>query len=106
MVVVLGEGLYQRALIPATAPGRPALPVVVGGAAAVAAATALLNTGLDTPALVLGGVASAGLLAACVQRALAVQGRPGDWPGPQAWPATLALISFFSVNIFFQALKG
>ena len=107
MAVVLGEGLYQRALIPAGAPGRPVLPVFAGGAAAVAAATALLNAGgADAPALVVGGLASVGLLASCVQRALSVQGRAGDWPGPQAWPATLGLISFFSVCIHFGALKG
>ena len=29
---------------------------------------------------------------------------PKDWPGPKAWPATLALISFFAVNVFGQVL--
>ena len=27
---------------------------------------------------------------------------PKEWPGPKAWPATLALISFFAVNVFGQ----
>ena len=27
---------------------------------------------------------------------------PREWPGPKAWPATLALISFFAVNVFGQ----
>ena len=29
---------------------------------------------------------------------------PKEWPGPKAWPATLALISFFAVNVFGQVL--
>jgi hypothetical protein len=29
---------------------------------------------------------------------------PREWPGPKAWPASLALISFFAVNVFGQAL--
>lgn len=32
------------------------------------------------------------------------EGDPSAWPGPKAWPASLVLVSFFSVNICFQAL--
>lgn len=32
------------------------------------------------------------------------EGDPSAWPGPKAWPAALVLVSFFSVNICFQAL--
>ncbi len=32
------------------------------------------------------------------------EGDPAAWPGPKAWPASLILVSFFSVNICFQAL--
>ena len=28
---------------------------------------------------------------------------PREWPGPKAWPATLALISFFAACVFGQA---
>lgn len=28
-----------------------------------------------------------------------------DWPGPKAWPAGMALISFFALNVFIQALR-
>ncbi len=29
---------------------------------------------------------------------------PNEWPGAKAWPATMGLISFFSLSVFFQAL--
>lgn len=32
------------------------------------------------------------------------EGDPAEWPGPKAWPASLILVSFFSVNICFGAL--
>ncbi len=32
------------------------------------------------------------------------EGDPAAWPGPKAWPASLILVSFFSVNICFGAL--
>ena len=33
---------------------------------------------------------------------LGAEDDPKEWPGPKAWPATLALISFFAVNVFGQ----
>lgn len=35
---------------------------------------------------------------------LFAEGDPDAWPGPKAWPASLILVSFFSVNICFGAL--
>lgn len=35
---------------------------------------------------------------------LCAEGDPSAWPGPKAWPASLILVSFFSINICFQAL--
>lgn len=41
----------------------------------------------------------------CAQPLLVnAEGDPDEWPGPKAWPASLILVSFFSVNICFQAL--
>ena len=31
------------------------------------------------------------------------EGSSSDWPGPKVWPGTQALISFFCLNIYFQA---
>lgn len=35
---------------------------------------------------------------------MCAEGDPAAWPGPKAWPASLILVSFFSVNICFGAL--
>jgi hypothetical protein len=29
-----------------------------------------------------------------------------DWPGPKALPATIALISFFALNVFVQGIRA
>ena len=29
-----------------------------------------------------------------------------DWPGPKVWPGSVALISFFALNVFLQGLRA
>ncbi|KAL3151615.1 hypothetical protein ABBQ38_012607 [Trebouxia sp. C0009 RCD-2024] len=104
---ILGEAAFTRSQLPADAKGRPPLIPTIGAAAAFAATVALLNlAGPDgaKAGLALGTATSAGLIALYLKRALDTEGDPSAWPGPKAWPASLILVSFFSVNICFQAL--
>jgi hypothetical protein len=106
--VLAGEGAYQRALIPAGAPGRPALPVFAGGAAAGAASAVLVSGGGAgaTAGLALGAAASGAMLATCAARVRSVKSAtPNDWPGPWAWPAFTGLASFFMLAAYVQALR-
>lgn len=41
-----------------------------------------------------------------LQRVQKTPYNPADWPGAKAWPATMCLISFFSLAVFFQALTA
>jgi hypothetical protein len=41
-----------------------------------------------------------------LQRTQQTPYNPNDWPGAKAWPAVMALISFFMLSGFFQALTA
>lgn len=104
---ILGEAAFTRSQLPDGAKGRPAIIPTVGAALSFAVTVALLNiAGPDgaKAGLALGTVTSAALIALYLKRALDTEGDPAAWPGPKAWPASLILVSFFSVNICFGAL--
>lgn len=72
------------------------------------AAAVLVNAGGGGTAagLAFGAASSVALLAQYVRRALDVPGDRLAWPGPKAWPGSMALVSFLAVAVFAQALAG
>eukprot|EP00877_Chromochloris_zofingiensis_P001398 jgi/Chrzof1/11259/Cz05g29220.t1 len=108
-VVLLAEGAYARSYLPESDKGRPQIPALAAGAGATLAAAALVSAGVDSSilgavGLVAGLVAASAMLFYNVRRFLDLEYEDADWPGPKAWPGGMALISFFAVSIFFQAL--
>ncbi|KAF6259004.1 hypothetical protein COO60DRAFT_1638729 [Scenedesmus sp. NREL 46B-D3] len=101
-IVLAAEAAFSRSNVPESDQGRPQVPQVAAGAAF------LVGQGgaglIPTVGLVVGFAVAAGMLAYNTQRALNLQYNDGDWPGPKAWPAGMGLISFFALNVFFQAL--
>jgi hypothetical protein len=79
-VAILGENLYQRALLVEGAGGRPALPLTVAGAASAAASAVLVGTsGGSGPAASLGlAVGLAGALGTLVVSANRVKNVKSD----------------------------
>ena len=80
-VAILGENLYQRALLAEGAGGRPALPLTVAGAAAAAASAVLVGgSGGAGPGaslgLVVGAVGALGTLFVSVNRVKNVTSDP------------------------------
>ena len=80
-VAILGENLYQRALLAEGAGGRPALPLTVAGAAAAAASAVLVGgSGGAGPGaslgLVVGAVGALGTLFVSVNRVKNVKSDP------------------------------
>ncbi|KAK9827561.1 hypothetical protein WJX74_010499 [Apatococcus lobatus] len=102
---ILGEAYVSRSTLPKDRPGRPGLIPVAASCVSYAAACALLNFGEATTkaGLILGWATSLAMLAYYFKRALDTKGSASDWPGPKVWPGTQALISFFCLNIYFQA---
>jgi hypothetical protein len=101
-IVLAGEAAFSRSQVPASDPGRPAVPVVAGGVAGSVVAAALLKAGSGAGIAV--GLASSGaMMVASVLRAVRLQTDDDDWPGPKAWPAGMALIAFFALMSFVQA---
>jgi len=78
----------------------------VGGAvAAVVSGVLVSGGGAGAGAgLALGAASSLALFAQYVKRALDVPGDRLAWPGPKAWPGSMALVSFLAVAVFAQAL--
>ncbi|DBB11913.1 TPA: hypothetical protein ACH3X3_006053 [Trebouxia sp. C0006] len=104
---ILGEAAFTRSQLPDGAKGRPSIIPTVGAAAAFAATVGLLNAAGPDGAkagLALGTLTSLALIVLYAKRAVDTEGDPAAWPGPKAWPASLILVSFFSVNICFGAL--
>ncbi|KAL0030052.1 hypothetical protein WJX79_003809 [Trebouxia sp. C0005] len=104
---ILGEAAFTRSQLPDGAKGRPSVIPTVGAAAAFAATVGLLNVAGPDGAkagLALGTLTSLALVVLYAKRAVDTEGDPAAWPGPKAWPASLILVSFFSVNICFGAL--
>ncbi|GIL83848.1 hypothetical protein Vretimale_10870 [Volvox reticuliferus] len=107
---VLGaEGVYTRTQLPEGAPGRPEVVPIAGGVAGTLIATSLVlanNDLLFTPAFIVGLLTSGAMLAYCVKRTIDTKQDDTDWPGPKAWPAGMALVSFFALNVFIQAIRA
>ncbi|WIA09398.1 hypothetical protein OEZ85_008804 [Tetradesmus obliquus] len=107
-IVLAAEAAFSRSNVPEADKGRPQVPKVAAGVGGSLAAALLVGQGgagvIPTAGLVLGFAVAAGMLAYNTQRALDLQYNDGDWPGPKAWPAGMGLISFFALNVFFQAL--
>ena len=80
-VAILGENLYQRALLQEGAGGRPALPLTIAGAASAAASAFLVGSGGGagpgaTLGLVVGAVGALGTLLVSVKRVRDVKSDP------------------------------
>eukprot|EP00195_Chlamydomonas_chlamydogama_P010571 CAMPEP_0202900468 /NCGR_PEP_ID=MMETSP1392-20130828/11803_1 /ASSEMBLY_ACC=CAM_ASM_000868 /TAXON_ID=225041 /ORGANISM="Chlamydomonas chlamydogama, Strain SAG 11-48b" /LENGTH=167 /DNA_ID=CAMNT_0049586861 /DNA_START=23 /DNA_END=526 /DNA_ORIENTATION=+ len=110
--MVLGaEAFYTRTQLPENNKGRPEIVPVAAGAGSTLVSTLLVNVG-SGPLLSLGlisGLMSAGaMMAYNVKRTIDTTDDDlvPDWPGPKAWPATMALISFFALNVFLQGLRA
>ncbi|GLI60053.1 hypothetical protein VaNZ11_001905 [Volvox africanus] len=107
---VLGaEGAYTRSQLPEGASGRPEVVPVAGGVAGTLVASGLVlanNDLLFTPAFIVGLLTSGAMLAYCIKRTIDTKQDDTDWPGPKAWPAVMALISFFALNVFIQAIRA
>lgn len=104
---ILGEAAFTRSQLPEGAKGRPSIIPTVGAALGFAVTVGLLNAAGPDGAkagLAVGTLTSLFLIALYAKRAVDTEGDPDEWPGPKAWPASLILVSFFSVNICFQAL--
>jgi hypothetical protein len=69
-----------------------------------AAAGASQDGFVCTAGCAVGALAGAAMLSIMIQRALQTPFNPNDFPGAKAWPATMGLISFFSLAVFWQAL--
>ncbi|CAL5228429.1 g11563 [Coccomyxa viridis] len=104
VIVNLGEGIYTRSQLEAASKGRPSIGILLLSNVALVAGLYLLAMGQTKAGLAVGTTTSAALLLLDIKRAYDVEDDPKEWPGPKAWPATLALISFFAVNVFGQAL--
>lgn len=82
---------------------------MAGGIAATALSCALVSLNNDflyTPAFIVGLLGSGAMFAYCIKRTIDTKQDDSDWPGPKAWPATMALISFFALNVFIQAIRA
>ena len=80
-VAILGENLYQRALLAEGAGGRPALPLTLAGAASAAASAVLVGSGGGVGpgaslGLVVGAVGALGTLFVSVNRVKNVKSDP------------------------------
>eukprot|EP01026_Neomeris_dumetosa_P035955 TRINITY_DN2892_c0_g1_i5.p2 TRINITY_DN2892_c0_g1~~TRINITY_DN2892_c0_g1_i5.p2 ORF type:complete len:159 (-),score=19.60 TRINITY_DN2892_c0_g1_i5:279-755(-) len=104
--VIAGEGFFNRQQMKESEAGRPSI-VAIGAPGAVILVTLLLLQieSTQTPACILGLAASVAMLAVYIRRLGVTKGSPEDWPGPKVWPGTMALISFFALNVYFQALR-
>lgn len=101
-MVLAGEAAFSRSQVPASDPGRPVVPVVAGGIAGSVGAALLLKAGAGGAGIAVGLVSSGAMIAASLLRAVRLQADDDDWPGPKAWPAGMALISFFALMSFVQ----
>lgn len=61
---------------------------------------------LQLPGEVVGLVLSGALMYYYVRRSIDTKDPGEDWPGPKAPPAGMALVAFFSLNIFIQSLRA
>lgn len=62
--------------------------------------------GTDQAGLVVGTLATAGICAYSLKRAIDTPFDPEDWPGKKAWPALTVLLSIFATSIFLQGLAS
>ncbi|KAI3426982.1 hypothetical protein D9Q98_006926 [Chlorella vulgaris] len=108
VAVLGGEAAYTGLSTDSSRPGRPTVPGTLLGVAGTLGATGLLQQeGLvGTVGCVVGVLSSAAMMTIMIQRTQQTPYNPNDWPGAKAWPAVMALISFFMLSGFFQALTA
>lgn len=85
--------------------------VLAAGAAGCLVAAVLASTqneGVIAPALALGLVASIAIFAYTLKRTIDTKATADetDWPGPKTLPATMALICFFEMCVYIQAIRA
>ena len=74
---------------------------------AVLQACALLQLpATQLPGELVGVLISGALMAYYIRRSIDTKDPGEDWPGPKASPAGMALVAFFSLNIFIQSLRA
>ncbi|PRW51126.1 PTS system fructose-specific EIIABC [Chlorella sorokiniana] len=107
VAVLGGEAAFTGLTTDASTPGRPTVPATMGGVLGTLLAAVLVQQegAVGTAGCVVGALAGAAMLSVMIQRVQKTPYNPEDWPGAKAWPATMGLISFFSLNVFFQALR-
>eukprot|EP01023_Acetabularia_acetabulum_P023210 TRINITY_DN2275_c0_g1_i1.p2 TRINITY_DN2275_c0_g1~~TRINITY_DN2275_c0_g1_i1.p2 ORF type:complete len:169 (-),score=17.71 TRINITY_DN2275_c0_g1_i1:357-863(-) len=104
--VIAAEGFFTRSQMKEDNPGRPSIIPIAASAVAIIISLALLqNDSTQSVGCILGLVISVAMLGLYVRRISVTKGSPEDWPGPKVWPGTMILISFFALNVYFQALK-
>eukprot|EP00887_Chlorella_sp_A99_P001160 scaffold14.g1160.t1 len=101
-----GEAAFTGLTVPSSTPGRPAIGITLGGVGGTLLAVALLQQGegVGTVGCAAGFAAAATMLYSYLQRARDTPYDPADWPGAKAWPAGMALVSFFELAVFAQEL--
>lgn len=107
--VLAAETAYTRTKVPEADPGRPELVPCALGVGSVAGSTALVALGsglLQTVGLATGLASSIALFFYQLKRFRDLEYTDREWPGPKAWPAGMALISFFALNVFLQGLRS
>eukprot|EP01024_Parvocaulis_polyphysoides_P042109 TRINITY_DN3858_c1_g2_i3.p3 TRINITY_DN3858_c1_g2~~TRINITY_DN3858_c1_g2_i3.p3 ORF type:complete len:161 (-),score=15.41 TRINITY_DN3858_c1_g2_i3:137-619(-) len=104
--VIAAEAFFTRSQMADDNPGRPSIiPVGVSLVAIFASLGLLQIETTQSTACIIGLVTSVALFALYIRRISVTKGSPEDWPGPKVWPGTMTLISFFAINVYFQALK-
>ena len=100
-VAILGENLYQRALLVEGAGGRPALPLTLAGAGSAVASAVLVSSGGPgaTLGIVVGAVGALGTLMVSVDRVRNVKGDPFVSFGVSSF-SSFSLFSLFSLFSF------
>lgn len=87
-------------------PGRPGVPQTLVGVGGTIASAVLVSQGdfLGTIGCGCGFATSIFLLTYFANRIKETPFNPEDFPGARAWPATMALLSVFSLFAGFQGL--
>ncbi|KAL4444249.1 hypothetical protein ABPG75_011986 [Micractinium tetrahymenae] len=106
MAVLGGEATFTGLTTDASTPGRPTVQRTLLGVAGTLGAVAMVRQDgfLGSAGCAVGALVGAAMLTTMIQRTQQTPYNPNDWPGAKAWPATMGLISFFSLSVFFQAL--
>ncbi|PSC75952.1 heat shock 83 [Micractinium conductrix] len=108
VAVLGGEAAFTGLNTDASTPGRPTVQQTMLGAAGTLGAAAMVQVPgfVGSVGCAVGALVGAAMLTTMIQRVQATPYNPSDWPGAKSWPATMGLISFFSLAVFFQALQS